>query len=597
MGTDDERRTADVPDRRVREAVGRRDLLRAIGAGAIGSALLSGSVGTASATNDEETHFENPLYGPDFADPTVHRDDDGTWWAYASNMSYSHASERLVPVLSSPDLVDWTYEGEAFDSRPGWLYGSVWAPDIHYYDGQWVLFYALWPRDDDDSLVPGVGVATADTPDGPFTDHGEVFSNPDHPYPGNTIDPYFVEYDGRPYLFWANFAGVYYVELTDDLQDFLPETFGQIVGNAYEGPTIFYRDGYWYFFGATGWCCDGFESTYEVEVGRAEDLFGPYYDRDGTPMLERDEWNAGVTHLGDSERFVGPGHGDVTVDDDGTYWFLYHAYDTEGPEFADEYGWPPARQLFVDRLYWTADGWPVIGGDETPSLRSPVPNLGQRPAPVSDGTYHIVNGYSEHYLGTDGSDEGASAVVTTADTDSPIEWQVTRLDGGEYHIANLESGLALEVAEASTSDGADIQQWPWHSHPTQRWFLFEEGDGAYRLENACSASIAEVAEVSTESGANVRQWTDNGGDHQRWHVVPVDAETDGIELNGYTARDLDGDGRYRDVTGNGQVGFNDVVTFFEHLDEPAVQNNVSAFDFGDTGDIGFTDVIALFEGI
>lgn len=231
------------------ETIERRDLLRAIGAGAIGAAGASLSTGTTSATSHENTYYENPLYGPDFADPTIHRADDGTWWAYASNMSYSQdADERLVPILSSPDLVDWTVEGEAFGSRPGWLYGSVWAPDVHYHDGRWVLFYALWPRDDDDDLVPGIGVATSETPDGPFTDHGEILSNPDHPYPGNTIDPYFIEHEGQTYLFWANFAGVYYVELTADLRDYRSDTFGQIVGSAYEGPTLFQRDGYWYFF-------------------------------------------------------------------------------------------------------------------------------------------------------------------------------------------------------------------------------------------------------------------------------------------------------------------------------------------------------------
>ena len=59
--------------------------------------------------------------------------------------------------------------------------------------------------------------------------------------------------------------------------------------------------------------------------------------------------------------------------------------------------------------------------------------------------------------------------------------------------------------------------------------------------------------------------------------------------------DLDGDGRYRDVTGDGRVGSNDVVTFFENLEEPVIQDNVEYFDFTDDGRVGFDDVIALFE--
>ncbi|MCU4740863.1 family 43 glycosylhydrolase [Halobacteria archaeon AArc-m2/3/4] len=584
-------------------AIERRSLLKAIGAGAIGATGVIGSSATTAATNHDQTYYENPLYGPDFADPTIHRADDGTWWAYASNMSYSQNSdEDLVPILSSQNLVDWTYEGEAFTARPGWLYGSVWAPDVHYYDGQWVLFYALWPREDDDDLVPGIGVATSETPAGPFTDHGEILSNPDHPYPGNTIDPYFVEHEGTLYLFWANFAGVYVVELTEDLQDFRSETFQQIAGYAYEGPTIFHRDGYWYFFGATGDCCDGFDSTYEVEVGRSENLLGPYHDRDGTPMLERDEWNAGPTHLGDDERFIGPGHGDVAVDDDGSYWFLYHAYDTDGPETADVYGWPPARQLFIDRVYWTADGWPIIGGDETPSMSAPVPNLGQHPAPVDDGTYRIVS-VDGRVLTVDGTDEGASALAITATTAdesrAQAEWQVSRLSGGEYVLENAASGHVLEVENADTSDGADVQQWPWHRHPTQRWYLHGGSNGTYHLENACSAKFASAENESTANGMNVIQSSWNGGDGQRWTFEAVD-DGDGpppIGDNANAPTDITGDGRYEDVNGNGTRDVADVVDFFENLESPAIQDNVEAFDFSDNGRVGTSDVVRLFENL
>ncbi|WP_263020928.1 GLUG motif-containing protein [Natronobiforma cellulositropha] len=73
--------------------------------------------------------------------------------------------------------------------------------------------------------------------------------------------------------------------------------------------------------------------------------------------------------------------------------------------------------------------------------------------------------------------------------------------------------------------------------------------------------------------------------------------SDGIDLNGYTAQDLTGDGLHEDITGDGNVGFNDVVVFFEHLGEPAVTDNVDAFDFSGNGSVGFADVIALFEGL
>ena len=61
--------------------------------------------------------------------------------------------------------------------------------------------------------------------------------------------------------------------------------------------------------------------------------------------------------------------------------------------------------------------------------------------------------------------------------------------------------------------------------------------------------------------------------------------------------DSDGDGRYEDIDGDGQVTHDDVTTFFEHLEGDTVQNNTDAFDFDENGRIGFGDVIELLRDI
>ncbi|WP_263018764.1 endo-1,4-beta-xylanase [Natronobiforma cellulositropha] len=83
-------------------------------------------------------------------------------------------------------------------------------------------------------------------------------------------------------------------------------------------------------------------------------------------------------------------------------------------------------------------------------------------------------------------------------------------------------------------------------------------------------------------------------------TVVIDDGDDGdsiLDVNGdgNPAQDLTGDGRYEDVTGDGNLGFNDVVTFFEEHNGDVVQNNVQYFDFSGNGSVGFNDVVALFE--
>ncbi|MCU4740862.1 alpha/beta hydrolase [Halobacteria archaeon AArc-m2/3/4] len=101
--------------------------------------------------------------------------------------------------------------------------------------------------------------------------------------------------------------------------------------------------------------------------------------------------------------------------------------------------------------------------------------------------------------------------------------------------------------------------------------------------------------------------TDSVGNHGAYTSSPelgqdlADAITeqgdddDPIELNGYEPQPYDGSDLYWDVDGNGRLGSNDVTVFFDHLDDPVVQNNPQYFDFSGSGDVSTNDVVTLFE--
>ena len=59
--------------------------------------------------------------------------------------------------------------------------------------------------------------------------------------------------------------------------------------------------------------------------------------------------------------------------------------------------------------------------------------------------------------------------------------------------------------------------------------------------------------------------------------------------------DLDGDGRYEDVNGDGVFNIVDVQALFANLDDPVVQNNPDAFDFNGDGVVNVVDVQRLFS--
>jgi len=62
-------------------------------------------------------------------------------------------------------------------------------------------------------------------------------------------------------------------------------------------------------------------------------------------------------------------------------------------------------------------------------------------------------------------------------------------------------------------------------------------------------------------------------------------------------QDLDGDGLYEDVNGNGEVTLDDPALLGFAVEGPAVQENWPAFDFNNDGRATFDDVIALKQAI
>ncbi len=316
-------------------------------------ACLSGNVSVAQDNYGAKT-YRNPVVRRSIPDPSILRADSGGFYLFGTE------DIRNMPVFYSDDLVHWELKGTAFtkETRPTFEpKGGLWAPDINRINGTYVLYYSMsvWGGE----WTCGIGVAVADHPEGPYTDRGMLFRSNTIDVQ-NSIDPNYVEDQGRRYLFWGSFHGIYGIELTDDGLAIRPGAEKkQIAGSAYEGAYIHRRGDYYYLFASTGSCCEGLKSTYTTVVGRAENLWGPYVDRQGRPMME----NRHEILIHRNDAFVGTGHNSEIVQDKaGTDWLFYHGFCVENTR---------GRSLFLDRVGWE-DGWPVVA-TQSPSLEDAVP--------------------------------------------------------------------------------------------------------------------------------------------------------------------------------------------------------------------------------
>ena len=92
---------------------------------------------------------------------------------------------------------------------------------------------------------------------------------------------------------------------------------------------------------------------------------------------------------------------------------------------------------------------------------------------------------------------------------------------GYYKLLNHNSGQALDVAGASTANGASVDQWPYSGAANQQWNIVSVGSGYYKLLNRNSGQALDVAGQSTANGARIDQWPDSGNANQQWSLVQV----------------------------------------------------------------------------
>ncbi|MFG2560770.1 RICIN domain-containing protein [Streptomyces sp. NPDC048496] len=148
---------------------------------------------------------------------------------------------------------------------------------------------------------------------------------------------------------------------------------------------------------------------------------------------------------------------------------------------------------------------------------------------VAPGLYRLRNVGSGLLLEVDGSAKGSGANVQQGadkqDGAGGRHWQLSPVHEGAalYHLTNAHSGKRLDVANASTENGANVQQWKANNYGAQEWLIEQHLDapGTVTLVSFISGLVLEVADGSTADGANVQQWEDTDSPGQWWQLEPV----------------------------------------------------------------------------
>lgn len=298
----------------------------------------------------------NPVLVGEFADPDIDCFDD-TYYIYPTTDGFLGWGGTQFHCFSSKDMINWVDEGIILDVKnnavlgednangiPGvpWSVGSAWAPTIEEKNGTY-YFYFCAKLPDGNSCI---GLATAESPVGPFTAMEEPFLTQATvtktiSVSGQAIDPsIFTDEDGISYMLFGNCYGAI-VQLTEDMKGWVEGTMHLIKGtkDLRESIIVFKKDEIYHFT----WSCDDTGSeNYHVNYGYSNSLYGDITFV-GTILQKNVE-----------KGILGTGHQSVLYDTrSGNYYMAYHRFATPLGKYTSDFG--VHREVCIDEIAFNSE--------------------------------------------------------------------------------------------------------------------------------------------------------------------------------------------------------------------------------------------------
>lgn len=297
------------------------------------------------------------------ADPWIYKHEDGFYYFTASVPEYDRIEVRrsgtIAGLAEAEPVVAWRKHAS------GMMSANIWAPEIHYIDGKWYIYFAA--------------ARTTETNDGLFDHRMFVLENTSaNPLEGEwvekgqiktmwetfALDATTFEHRGTRYLVWAQKdpdikgnSNLYIAPMAnpwtlaaDGVMLTKPEYDWEVIGFLVnEGAAVVKRDGR-IFISYSGSATNHHYCMGLLEALEDADLMDPdSWTKSPQPVLQTDE----------ARGLFGPGHNSFTKSEDGKDDILvFHARTYK--EIVGDPLYDPNRHTFVRKLKWSPEGKPVF---------------------------------------------------------------------------------------------------------------------------------------------------------------------------------------------------------------------------------------------
>jgi GH43 family beta-xylosidase len=293
------------------------------------------------------------------ADPYIYKHLDGKYYFTASVPAYDkivlRCADTLAGIADAEEVTVWNKHESGIMSK------HIWAPELHFLDGKWYIYFAGGERDDIWKIRPYALECTDENPvTGRWNELGmmQCADDDEFSFRAFSLDGTVFENKGERYYVWAEKVGVgkqisnlyisrmktpnklATVQVLLTTPDYDWERVGFWVN---EGPAVIKRNGkifLTYSASETGApYCMGM-----LTADENSDLLDPLsWKKERYPVLKSDE-TIGI---------YGPGHNSFTVDENGNDILVYHARTESVIEGDPLYN--PNRHTMLMKIKWEND--------------------------------------------------------------------------------------------------------------------------------------------------------------------------------------------------------------------------------------------------
>jgi arabinan endo-1,5-alpha-L-arabinosidase len=487
------------------------------------------------------------IVGPAFAldgDPRMH---DPSTVILHEGKYYSYGTGNGLPISISDDGWTWRRAGTLMQSVPGGRQdviarggNNTWAPDVIRIGDKYFVYYSA-PGTQPKAAIGLLVGKTLDlsSPDYKWEDGGPVVWS-DGVEDSNAIDPgvFLDPTNGSLWLTYGSYFGyIRLVQLDPKTGKRLyPDRKPVNIAINSEASIMIFREGWYYLLVTHGSCCAGANSSYNIRMGRARKVTGPFLDNMDIDMLQ----GGGKLFLGSGGRYIGPGHFGLLDLGSGVQKFSCH-YEAD----LDRGG---ASVLDIRPLLWR-DGWPVAGDNFTagtyhiesvrtgtalePAVEG-MPVGGRRGAGGRGFGAGGGRGRGEGPIGGPIPDQDAAQVADKwpgGDLDvrmSPYmlqaqqKWTIAAVPNAGGYPGSPYFKITIAGTErtlAATADRELAVLPAFSGGPEQLWRIDQLTDGTYRVMPKATPDVKEPLALSAIGSSMPTLATFNpDSDRQRWLI-------------------------------------------------------------------------------